>query len=90
MSPVFDDRDGVKVVETRWLEPAREPLELNMDDFAGEDGGVGGLLKMYRDILVTHRPVYREILGHIRDHPDKPVLFHCAGYGINTLLPIVR
>ncbi|KAL1959838.1 hypothetical protein VTO42DRAFT_983 [Malbranchea cinnamomea] len=34
---------------------------------------------MHQLILVTHSPAYREIFHHIRDQPDQPILFHCAG-----------
>lgn len=81
-SPVIDG------VETRWLEPAREPDGIDIAAFAAEDGGIEAMLNVYRNILVTHVPVYREILEHIRDHPDRPILFHCTGtsYSCSILL----
>lgn len=66
-------------IETRWLAPAQAPQPTDITKFAGEDGGVMGLLDMYRDILVTHVPIYRTVFEHIRDHPEKPILFHCTG-----------
>jgi len=28
---------------------------------------------------MSHKDVYRAILLHIRDHPDRPFLYHCLG-----------
>lgn len=33
----------------------------------------------YLELLMTHKDVYRAILLHIRDHPDRPFLYHCLG-----------
>ncbi|WEW60544.1 hypothetical protein PRK78_006031 [Emydomyces testavorans] len=66
-------------VEIRWLAPAQDPRPVVYSEFGGEDGGLKAMLDMYRDILVTHVPAFREVFEHIRDERDKPVLFHCAG-----------
>jgi len=33
----------------------------------------------YLELLMSHKDVYRAILLHIRDHPDRPFLYHCLG-----------
>jgi hypothetical protein len=33
----------------------------------------------YLVLLISHKDVYRAILLHIRDHPDRPFLYHCLG-----------
>lgn len=72
-SPVVDG------VQTRWLAPAEEPAALVMSEFGAADGGIAAILKMYKNILVTHVPIYTSVFEHIRDFPDQPIIFHCVG-----------
>lgn len=34
--------------------------------------------KMYSGMLVTHNASFKAVFEHIRDHPDRPFLFHCT------------
>lgn len=70
---------NIEGVNFRWLPTAQDPRPVVLDEFGGEDGGLNAMVEMYRDILVTHVPVFREVFEHIRDEGDKPALFHCAG-----------
>ncbi|EEP80685.1 predicted protein [Uncinocarpus reesii 1704] len=66
-------------VEIRWLPPAQEPRPVVYSEFGAEDGGLKAMVEFYKDILVTHVPVYKEVFEHIRDERDNPIVFHCAG-----------
>lgn len=66
-------------VETIWLPYGARPATLNLRDFAGEDKGAAGFVKMYSGILEAASPCFAEIFKHIRDNPDDPFIFHCSG-----------
>jgi hypothetical protein len=48
-------------------------------DFAGEDQGATGFVKMYNGILEAAAPCFTEIFKHIRDNPEDPFVAHCSG-----------
>lgn len=73
-------------VDTRWVPLAQEAAAIDFRDFPGDDNGVKGMVKMYEDILKTHVPNYRAVFEHIRDFPDRPILFHCTGTYRKSLL----
>lgn len=66
-------------VETIWLPYGARPATLNLRDFAGEDKGAAGFVKMYFGILEAAAPCFTEIFKHIRDNPDDPFIVHCSG-----------
>ncbi|EAS36479.3 uncharacterized protein CIMG_01833 [Coccidioides immitis RS] len=68
----------IEGVDIWWLPPAQDPRPVVFSEFGAEDGGLNAMLDMYKDILITHVPVFKEVFGHIKDEADKPVLFHCA------------
>ncbi|KAI2726844.1 hypothetical protein CBS147311_2414 [Penicillium roqueforti] len=65
-------------VETIWLPYGDRPATLNLRDFAGEDKGAQGFVKMYFGILEAAVPCLTEIFKHIRDNPDDPFIVHCS------------
>ncbi|CAG7931637.1 unnamed protein product [Penicillium olsonii] len=65
-------------VDTIWMPYAGRPATLNLRDFAGEDKGAAGFVKMYSGILDAAKPCFTEVFTHIRDNPDDPFIFHCS------------
>ncbi|KAJ5959444.1 Protein-tyrosine/Dual-specificity phosphatase [Penicillium vulpinum] len=65
-------------VETIWSPYGARPATLNLRDFAGEDKGASGFVKMYFGILEAAAPCFTKIFKHIRDHPDDPFVVHCS------------
>ncbi|KAJ5583392.1 hypothetical protein N7535_002012 [Penicillium sp. DV-2018c] len=65
-------------VDTIWLPYGARPATLNLRDFAGEDKGTAGFVKMYMGILEAASPCFAEIFKHIRDNPNDPFIFHCS------------
>ena len=66
-------------VETVWVPYAFTPVPVNPRDFAGPDGGVSGFVKMYLAVLECAEPAFQAVFQQIRDHPERPLLFHCSG-----------
>lgn len=66
-------------VDTVWMPYGAKPATLNLRDFAGEDKGASGFVKMYSGILEAAKPCFVEVFTHIRDSPDDPFIFHCSG-----------
>ncbi|KAJ5383674.1 Protein-tyrosine/Dual-specificity phosphatase [Penicillium concentricum] len=65
-------------VETIWCPYGAPPATLNLRDFAGEDKGASGFVKMYNGILEAASPCFAKIFKHIRDNPDDPFIAHCS------------
>ncbi|CAG8112939.1 unnamed protein product [Penicillium salamii] len=65
-------------VDTIWMPYGARPATLNLRDFAGEDKGAAGFVKMYSGILEAAKPCFTEVFTHIRDSPDDPFIFHCS------------
>ncbi|KAJ5164370.1 Protein-tyrosine/Dual-specificity phosphatase [Penicillium coprophilum] len=65
-------------VETIWCPYGARPATLNLRDFAGEDNGASGFVKMYNGILEAASPCFTMIFQHIRDKPDDPFVAHCS------------
>ncbi|KAJ5347181.1 hypothetical protein MYU51_004493 [Penicillium brevicompactum] len=65
-------------VDTIWMPYGSSPATLNLRDFAGEDKGAAGFVKMYSGILRAAKPCFAEVFTHIRDSPDDPFIFHCS------------
>ncbi|KAJ5125706.1 hypothetical protein N7448_005024 [Penicillium atrosanguineum] len=68
----------IEGIETVWLPYGARPASLNLKDFAGEDQGDTGFVKMYTGILEAASPAFTEIFKHIRDKPNDPFLVHCS------------
>lgn len=34
---------------------------------------------MFMSLLATHKDIWRKVLEHVRDYPEKPFLLHCTG-----------
>jgi hypothetical protein len=79
-------------VEGHWYPNTKDNITIIPDTEIQADGTVkvssmspGGveLIIQFEDnylvLLISHRDVYRSILLHIRDHPDRPFLYHCLG-----------
>jgi hypothetical protein len=43
----------------------------------------------YLELLMSHKDVYRAILLHIRDHPNRPFLYHCLGTTSKIALKLI-
>lgn len=69
----------VQGIRTIWMPYGTRPATLNLRDFAGEDHGAAGFVKMYMGILEASAPAFTQVFGHIRDHPGNPFIFHCSG-----------
>ncbi|KAJ5856223.1 uncharacterized protein N7529_010167 [Penicillium soppii] len=65
-------------VDTIWMPYGARPATLNLRDFAGEDKGSLGFVKMYTGILEAAKPCFTEVFNHIKDNPDDPFIFHCS------------
>ena len=66
-------------VETIWMPYGSRPATLNLQDFAGEDRGATGFVKMYMGILEAAAPAFGQVFAHIRDRPNDPFVFNCSG-----------
>lgn len=72
-------------VETRWI-PSTADAGIEMRvmrnveprDFVDEDGKAG-FLKMYTNILESHKDAFKAVLIHLRDEKGGGMLFHCTG-----------
>jgi hypothetical protein len=69
----------IEGIDTIWMPYGARPASLNLRDFAGEDKGANGFVKMYTGILEACVPVFTKVFKHIRDQPDDPFVFHCSG-----------
>ena len=69
----------IKGVETVWLPYGTEPAPVDLKLFGCGDNGASGYAKMYLEIAEILVPTYRRVFEHIRDFPEKPLLFHCTG-----------
>ncbi|KAJ5835799.1 Protein-tyrosine/Dual-specificity phosphatase [Penicillium robsamsonii] len=65
-------------VETIWCPYGARPATLNLRDFAGEDNGGTGFVKMYNGILEAAAPCFTKIFKHIADNPNDPFIVHCS------------
>lgn len=89
ITTIFDLRDQgererapspeIEGIKTIWMPYGARPASLNLKDFAGEDQGDTGFVKMYTGILEAASPAFTEIFKHIRDKPNDPFIFHCSG-----------
>ncbi|KAJ6127015.1 hypothetical protein N7523_002627 [Penicillium sp. IBT 18751x] len=68
----------IEGIKTIWMPYGARPASLNLKDFAGEDQGDTGFVKMYTGILEAASPAFTEIFKHIRDKPNDPFIFHCS------------
>ncbi|CEO60545.1 hypothetical protein PMG11_05168 [Penicillium brasilianum] len=68
----------IEEVDTVWMPYGSRPASLNLRDFAGEDHGSSGFVKMYMGILEACVPAFTQVFKHIRDQPDDPFVFHCS------------
>ena len=66
-------------IDTVWEPYGAKPATLSLRDFAGDDRGVRGFVKMYSGILEASAPTFHQVFKHIRDQPDDPFVFHCSG-----------
>jgi protein tyrosine/serine phosphatase len=69
----------IEGIDTIWMPYGTRPASLNLRDFAGEDKGANGFVKMYTGILEACAPAFAQVFKHIRDQPDDPFVFHCSG-----------
>jgi len=66
-------------VKTIWCPYGARPATMGLLDFAGEDQGATGFVKMYNGILEAAAPCFTKIFQHIRDNPEDPFVVHCSG-----------
>lgn len=64
---------------TEWQPYGCHPASINLRDFAKEDYGLTGFVKMYTGILDASQPTLTQIFTHIRDEPNEPFVYHCSG-----------
>ncbi|KAJ5173276.1 hypothetical protein N7492_005869 [Penicillium capsulatum] len=67
--------DGVEIL---WMPYGARPASLSLREFAGEDQGMNGFVKMYMGILEANTPILSQVFAHVRDRPHEPFLFHCS------------
>lgn len=58
--------------------PSRPDSEVHLADFV-DDGGAGGYVKMYDEVLEIYQDAFRAVLEFLRDHKGEPILIHCTG-----------
>ncbi|KAF3388685.1 Tyrosine-protein phosphatase [Penicillium rolfsii] len=68
----------IEGIDSNWLPYGARPASLNLRDFAEEDRGAHGFVKMYMGILEACVPAFTQVFKHIRDQPDDPFVFHCS------------
>ena len=73
--------DGVENVQLQW--PSR-PEGISPEVFI-ENNGADGWKKEHLEVMKMYGPVYRDILAHVRDRHEEPILFHCAGKPLSFL-----
>ncbi|THC96628.1 hypothetical protein EYZ11_003878 [Aspergillus tanneri] len=66
-------------VDTVWTPYSADPGQVDMQAFA-TDQTPAPFVQMYRHILDISGPQFRKVFEHIRDCPQKAVLFHCTGW----------
>lgn len=76
---------GIEEIETIWMPYGSSPATLNLRDFAGEDKGTAGFVKMYTGILEASAPAFIQVFSHIRDQPSNPFIFHCSGTFVHPI-----
>jgi hypothetical protein len=76
-------------VETVWVPSTADAAtgtqvmkHIEPRDFIEEDGK-NGFLKMYSNILDSHKDPFKAVLIHLRDKKEGGILFHCTG----TVIP---
>lgn len=69
----------IEGIEMIWMPYGSRPATLNLREFAGEDKGTAGFVKMYTGILEASAPAFTRVFSHIRDQPSNPFIFHCSG-----------
>lgn len=67
---------GAEIV---WMPYGTRPASLNLRDFAGDDKGASGFVRMYTGILEASAPAFTQVFSHIRDKSSNPFVFHCSG-----------
>ncbi|KKZ67761.1 hypothetical protein EMCG_06578 [[Emmonsia] crescens] len=67
----------IEGVQLRWLPSAQDTVRFTWADY-GVGDPVLAMMKMYKNILVSHVPIYRDVFEHIRDFPEEPFFFHCT------------
>lgn len=65
-------------VENKWFPSTTTNITTADAQIPKEPAEPFTLTSMYLEILQTHKPSYRAVFEHIRDHPEKPFLFHCT------------
>ncbi|KAL4965489.1 tyrosine-protein phosphatase [Aspergillus stella-maris] len=70
-SPVIDGVEVVWIPDTTGGAVHREPPP-------DAEKSIETLVQMYLGYLESHAPVYKAVFEHIRDEPEKPLLFHCS------------
>ncbi|KAJ5168627.1 uncharacterized protein N7482_004221 [Penicillium canariense] len=68
----------IEGVDTIWMPYSTSPASLSLLDFAGEDQGVNGFVKMYTGILEASASAFAQVFSHIKDQPNDPFIFHCS------------
>jgi protein tyrosine/serine phosphatase len=69
--------DGPVGIGAAHSNPKQVLQGINPATFA-ENGGVDGYLKMYENILNTHKPAFKAVFEQLKE-PQGGVLFHCTG-----------
>jgi hypothetical protein len=69
--------DGPVGIGAAHSNPKRVLQGIILAAFA-ENGGVDGYLKMYENILNTHKPAFKAVFEQLKE-PQGGVLFHCTG-----------
>lgn len=81
--PVIEGVDVVAVALSATTTPVDAPKFSTVRTYLSLLEPVGltsaQLPEMYVDMLTSHKASWKAILEYIRDHPDRPFLFHCTG-----------
>ncbi|KAI9167647.1 protein-tyrosine phosphatase, active site protein [Paramyrothecium foliicola] len=65
-------------VESVWLDTEGPYHDAKVAEFI-EGDGVPGWRVQFMSIANVYKPIFREVLKHVRDRPNDAFLFHCTG-----------
>lgn len=68
----------IPLIDNRWFPSTSTNTTTVAAQKHAEPAKSFTLTSMYLDLLETHKPSYKAVFEHIRDHPDRSFLFHCT------------
>ncbi|KAH8204693.1 hypothetical protein TruAng_001168 [Truncatella angustata] len=64
-------------IENTWIQSAQPESKVDLTKFISGLGEVG-YEEMYLEVIDIYQAAWKAILGHVRDRPQEPFMFHCT------------